>query len=212
MEVLRFGYHIPFLRVPPLSKEPIPLASYSPTSTKGIALQDVTLISCRDRDGQLSSSTFSGLLQPDVRRLEDLRVVESSDRPLGLHSLSFKDFLQEGDQSVGSFVSSSGRLDGLRRSQGSILTSPRPPGQSQVPAVCALGRALPVSGSLLRPLHGFPGLHQGYDANLVHSHQSRHSYASMPRRLVYSSHLSRGSSLGSQYCSLSLLGVVVNPE
>ena len=43
VEVLRFGYRIPFLRVPPLSKEPIPLVSYSPTSTKGIALEGVTL-------------------------------------------------------------------------------------------------------------------------------------------------------------------------
>ena len=43
MEVLRFGYCIPFLRVPPLSKEPIPMASYFPTSTTGIALEEVTL-------------------------------------------------------------------------------------------------------------------------------------------------------------------------
>ena len=43
VEFLRFGYRIPLLRVPPLSKEPIPLASYSPTSTKGITLEDVTL-------------------------------------------------------------------------------------------------------------------------------------------------------------------------
>ena len=43
VEVLRFGYRIPFLWVSPLSKEPIPLASYSPTSTKEIALERVTL-------------------------------------------------------------------------------------------------------------------------------------------------------------------------
>ena len=43
VEVLRFGYRIPFLRVPSLSKESIPLASYSPTSTKGIALENVAL-------------------------------------------------------------------------------------------------------------------------------------------------------------------------
>ena len=42
---------------------------------------------------------------------------------------------------------------------------------------------------------------------ISHSHQYRHSYASIPRRLVYSSQLSRGSSPGSQYCSLSLSGV-----
>ena len=44
MEVLRFRYRLPiFLRVPPLSKEPILMTSYSPTSTKGIALEEVTL-------------------------------------------------------------------------------------------------------------------------------------------------------------------------
>ena len=43
MEVLRFWYCTPFLRVPPLSSEPILMASYSPSSTKGIALEEVTL-------------------------------------------------------------------------------------------------------------------------------------------------------------------------
>ena len=43
MEVLGLGYRIPFLRVPLLSLEPIPIASYPPLSTKGIALEEVTL-------------------------------------------------------------------------------------------------------------------------------------------------------------------------
>ena len=42
MEVLRFGYHIPFLCDPPLSKVPISLPSYHPSSTKGVALGEVT--------------------------------------------------------------------------------------------------------------------------------------------------------------------------
>ena len=42
MEVLRYGYHIPFLRDPPLSKVPIPMPSYHPLSTKGVALGEVT--------------------------------------------------------------------------------------------------------------------------------------------------------------------------
>ena len=67
--------------------------------------------------------------------------------------------------------------------------------------------SLTSSGSLLRPLHGSPGLPQGYGSDLDHSRQSRHSYTSVPRRLAYSSQLSQGSSPGSQYCSLTLLGV-----
>ena len=42
MEVLRYGYRIPFLRDPPLSKVPIPMSSYHPLSTKGVALGEVT--------------------------------------------------------------------------------------------------------------------------------------------------------------------------
>ena len=42
VEVLRFGYHIPFLCEPPLSKVPISMPSYHPLSTKGVALGEVT--------------------------------------------------------------------------------------------------------------------------------------------------------------------------
>ena len=42
MEVLRYGYHIPFLCDPPLSRVPISLSSYHPLSTKGVALGEVT--------------------------------------------------------------------------------------------------------------------------------------------------------------------------
>ena len=43
MEVLRFGYRLPFLSTPPLSDAPLPMPSYSPTSIKGAALEEVTL-------------------------------------------------------------------------------------------------------------------------------------------------------------------------
>ena len=36
------GGSIPFARVPPLSQEPIPMPSYAPMSTKGVALEEVT--------------------------------------------------------------------------------------------------------------------------------------------------------------------------
>ena len=41
--MLREGYCLPFLSTPPLSNVPIPLPSYSPTSIKGAALEEVTL-------------------------------------------------------------------------------------------------------------------------------------------------------------------------
>ena len=43
MEVLRFGYRIPFLSTPSLSATPVPMPSYSPSSTKGAALEEATL-------------------------------------------------------------------------------------------------------------------------------------------------------------------------
>ena len=43
VEVLQVGYCIPFLSVPLLSSEPIPIASYSPSSIKGKALEEVLL-------------------------------------------------------------------------------------------------------------------------------------------------------------------------
>ena len=42
MEVLRYGCRIPFLCDPPLSKVPISMPSYHPSSTKGVALWEVT--------------------------------------------------------------------------------------------------------------------------------------------------------------------------
>ena len=43
VEVLRVGYCLPFLSTPPLSNAPLPMSSYSPTSIKGAALEEVTL-------------------------------------------------------------------------------------------------------------------------------------------------------------------------
>ena len=43
VEVLRFGYPIPFLSSPPLSPVPVPMPSYNPVSTRGVALEEVTL-------------------------------------------------------------------------------------------------------------------------------------------------------------------------
>ena len=41
--MLREGYCLPFLSAPPLSNVPVPMPSYSPSSIKGAALEEVTL-------------------------------------------------------------------------------------------------------------------------------------------------------------------------
>ena len=43
VEVLRWGYRIPFHRVPALSEEPIPYPAYSPSSIRGKALEEEVL-------------------------------------------------------------------------------------------------------------------------------------------------------------------------
>ena len=140
-------------------------------------------------------------------------VVETRYIPLGLEPLHCQDFLHDGDHSVGSSVSSSGRLDGLHRSEGGVLAGSHTFRQSQVPAVCGLRQALSVSGSLLRPLHGSPGLHQGYGSDLVYSPQSRTHLRRYLDDWLIPAH-SREAVLRSLDTALSLcreLGIVVNP-
>ena len=62
MEVLRYGYRIPFLYDPPLSKAPISMPSYHPSSTKGVALREVTqalVAKCAVELAPLPSSAFT---------------------------------------------------------------------------------------------------------------------------------------------------------
>ena len=40
VQVLRYGYRVPFRSRPPLSSVPLPLPSYSPNSIRGLALSD----------------------------------------------------------------------------------------------------------------------------------------------------------------------------
>ena len=67
MEVLRWGYRIPFLSHPPLSAEPIPMPSYNPSSTKGVALGEVTQALIAKGAVELAPfPSLPRLLQPSV--------------------------------------------------------------------------------------------------------------------------------------------------
>ena len=78
VEVLRVGYCLPFLSTPPLSNAPLPMPSYSPTSIKGAALEEVTLALVAKGAVELAPLPLSRLLQPSVRSVEDLGVLASS--------------------------------------------------------------------------------------------------------------------------------------
>ena len=66
MEVSRYGYRIPFLCDPPLSKAPISMPSYHPSSTKGVALGGSYSGPGGQARSRTSSPAFSRLLQPAV--------------------------------------------------------------------------------------------------------------------------------------------------
>ena len=115
--------------------------------------------SCRERCVGASSSPFSGLLQPVVCGVEDLRVLEASDRPLCFEPLGQQDSIQDGDPCFGSFVGSPGRLDGLSRPQGGLLAGSHPSGQPQVLEVCGLRQGVSILRHWLRPLDRTTGFH-----------------------------------------------------
>ena len=203
VEVLRVGYPIPFPSVPPLSSEPIPMTSYSPSSIKGKVLEEIILLLVERGLVRARPSSFSGILQPYVCRLEDFRVVETSYRPLCPEPLHLQDTVQDGNHSVGSSFRASGRLDGLPQPERHILAGCTS-GHPQVLEVCGPRQALPVFGSLFRPLHCSPSFHQGYGSSFDFSSQSGYLALPLLGRLTHSGPLSGGGSSVLGGCSFSL--------
>ena len=130
------------------------------------------------------SSAFPRLLQPAFCCVEDLRVLETCHQSLDPQSLRGRVPFQDGDHPVCSPVCSSGRLDGLHRSQGSLPASPCPSGLSSLPSVCGTGQSVPVLCSLLWPLHGSAGLLTGHGSCFRHSPFLGYPHEAIPRRLA----------------------------
>ena len=86
----------------------------------------------------------------------------SGHRPLPSHSLCGRVPLSAGDHSVCTPVSTSGRLDGLHRSQGSVSSGAGSFCFSSLSSLHVPWYGLPVQSSVLCPLHGSAGLHQGH--------------------------------------------------
>ena len=89
-------------------------------------------------------------------------MMASGHRPLPSHSLCGRVPLSAGDHSVCTPVSTSGRLDGLHRSQGSVSSGAGSSCFSSLSSLHVLWHGLPVQSSVLCPLHGSAGLHQGH--------------------------------------------------
>ena len=126
------------------------------------------------------STTFSRLLQPSVRSVEDLGVVASSHRPLPSQSLCGRVSISDGDHSVCTPVGASGGLDGLHRSQGSVSSGAGSSCFSSLSALRLPRQGLSVQSSMLWPLHGSAGLHQGHGSCFRHTPFYGDPYEALP--------------------------------
>ena len=160
-------------------------------------------LNCQGCSGACSAS-FSGLLQPSVRCMEDLGVVVSGHRPLPSQSLCGHVPLSDGDHSVRAPVSLSGGLDGLHRFEGSVSPSASSPGFSSLSTLRVQGSRVPVQGAVLWPLHGSAGLLSGHGSCFRHPPFYGDSYAQVPRRLACPVFLSGIPPPGSSDCPRSL--------
>ena len=147
------------------------------------------------------SAPFSRLLQPSVRSVEDLGVWASSHRPLPSQSLCGRVSLSDGDHSVCSPLGTSGGLDGLHRSQGSVSSRAGSSCFSSSSALRLQRQGLSVQSSLLWPLHGSAGLHQGHGSCFRHSPFYGDPHEALPRRLARPVILSRIPRPGFADCS-----------
>ena len=183
---------------------PIPMPSSSPISITGAALEEVTFaLNCQGCSGACSTP-FSRLLQPSVRSVVDLGVMASGHRPLPSQSLCGRVTLSDGNHSVCAPVSTSGGLDGLHRSQGSVSSSAGSSCFSSLSALRVPWHGLQVQSSVLWPLHGSAGLHQGHGSCFSYTPFSGYPYASVPRRLAGPVFLSGVSPRGSSDCPPTL--------
>ena len=132
----------------------------------------------------------------------------SGHRPLPSQSLCGRVTLSDGDHSVCTPVSTSGGLDGLHRSQGSVSSGAGSSCFSSLSSLHVPWHGLPVQCSVLWPLHGSSGLHQGHGSCFSYTPFSGYPYASIPRRLAGPVFLLGVSPRGSEDCppTLSRIG------
>ena len=125
VEVLRWGYHIPFRRAPTLSKEPIP--GVQPPVHQGQGLGGGGSFSVKEGSDRAGSPPVSGVLQPAVCGDESLRRVEAGHRPLATESEGSEDILQDGNSQVSTSFGTGWRLDGISRLRDVYLQVPMHP-------------------------------------------------------------------------------------
>ena len=145
--------------------------------------------------GGACSASLPRLLQPSVCGVENVGVVASGHRSLDPQSLRGCVTFPDGDHSVCTAFSPSGRLDGLHQSP--APTGSRPPGISPLPLICGKRPSLSVHSAVFWPLHSPAGYHPGLGSCFRHFPFTGYSNASLPRQLACPVLLSRVSPPGS---------------
>ena len=184
MEVLRFGYRIPFLSSPPLSLTPVPMPSYNPFSTRGVALEEVILGLIAKGAVELAPLPSPGFYSRLFVVWKTSGVMASGHRPLPPQSLCGCVPLSDGDHPVCSPVGSSGQLDGLHRLERSIPTGSGTSRISSFSTLCVQGSRFPIQSSVLWPIHGSTGLLSGHGSCFRHSPRYGYPHAQVSRRLA----------------------------
>ena len=150
------------------------------------------------------STTFSRLLQPSVRSVEDLGVMAFGHRPLPSQSLCGRVSLPDGDHSVCVHVGASRGLDGLHQSEGSVSSSAGSSSFSSLSSLRFQRHCLPIQSAVLWPLHGSAGLHQGHGSCFSYTPFYGDPYETVSRRLASPVCLSGVPPQGSSDCPPTL--------
>ena len=193
VEVLRWGYQIPFRRAR-FIQGTHPFSGVLSQFDQGQSSGGRGPVFTGQGNDRACSSSLSGLLQPVVRSDESLRSVEAGHRSLSPESEGSADILQDGDSPIRASVSMPWRLDGVSGLEGCVLAGSDASGISQVPQVHGGREGVPVQDSLLWTLHRSSGFHQGHGSCVRYSSQDRGAASPLPRRLVTSDLLSGAGS------------------
>ena len=140
MEVLRWGYQIPFRLAPTLSRDPIPFAGVCPQFHQGQSSGGGGSGSAEQGCHRAGSASISRLLQPVIRSYESFRGVETGHRPFHPELEDSADILQDGDTAIRSSLGLSGGLDGVSGFERCILAGVNAPGFTQVSQVHGGGK------------------------------------------------------------------------
>ena len=182
VQVLRYGYRVPFRSRPPLSHVPIPLPSYSPNSIWGLALLDAVSALVEKEAIEIAppSPGFYSCLFVTPKVTGGWRPVIDLSRLNGWVELS--SFHMETAQSV--LQSPSGGLDGIPGPPGCLPPGSSSSSLSPLPEIFHGGCGVSISGPVLRPLLGPSGVHPRHGSCLVNYALPQFSSSSLPGRLA----------------------------